>query len=231
MNNTSSTGSSWADERFTDILEIFSRDNGPRSFQRVREQHDPSSEADYTEDIVKDLQEGKLVIVDQSAGSDHLNAYAAERIMKRVFANQQEKFRSAMMQNNADHATPHVIVYLEEAHTLLPNAKAADNLTTIWARTAKEGSKFHIGLVLATQAPSSIMSEILSETDNWILAHLNSKKERKVICDYEDFEDFEEQIGKVSERGFVRMKTLSLAYTVPIQFQRFDLQFNAFQSD
>ena len=39
----------------------------------------------------------------------------------------------------------------------------------------------NIGMVLATQAPSSIMPEILSETDNWILAYLNSENERKVI--------------------------------------------------
>ena len=81
----------------------------------------------------------------------------------------------------------------------------------------------NIGLVLATQAPSSIMPEILSETDNWILAYLNSENERKVIAGYMDFEDFLEQIGQVSEPGFVRVRTLSLPYTVPIQFEKFTL--------
>ena len=81
----------------------------------------------------------------------------------------------------------------------------------------------NIGMVLATQAPSSIMPEILSETDNWILAYLNSENERKVIAGYMDFEDFLEQIGQVSEPGFVRVRTLSLAYTVPVQFDKFNL--------
>ena len=115
------------------------------------------------------------------------------------------------------------LVYVEEAHNLLPRISTADNLRTVWARSAKEGSKMNIGMVLATQAPSSIMPEILSETDNWILSYLNSEKERNVIAGYMDFEDFLEQIGQVSEAGFVRMRTLSLAYTVPVQFARFRL--------
>ena len=81
----------------------------------------------------------------------------------------------------------------------------------------------NIGMVLATQAPSSVMPEILSETDNWILAYLNSRTERNVIAGYMDFEDFIDQIGNVSEPGFVRMRTLSLAYTVPVQFNKFQL--------
>ena len=81
----------------------------------------------------------------------------------------------------------------------------------------------NLGMVLATQAPSSIMPEILSETDNWILAYLNSESERRVIAGYMDFEDFLDQIGQVSEPGFVRMRTLSLAYTVPVQFDQFRL--------
>ena len=38
-----------------------------------------------------------------------------------------------------------------------------------------------------------------------------------------DFQDFEEQIGSVSERGFVRLRTLSQAYTVPVQLKKFSL--------
>ena len=94
-------------------------------------------------------------------------------------------------------------------------------LKGVWARAAKEGSKYDLGIVLATQAPSSIMPEILSETDNWIVAYLNSAKERRVVSDYMDFQDFEEQIGSVSEQGFVRIRTLSQAYTVPVQLNKF----------
>ena len=144
--------------------------------------------------------------------------------MWKVFRTQQEAFRNAASDGDLSGKSGHILVYVEEAHNLLPRASASGNLRTVWARAAKEGSKMNIGMVLATQAPSSIMPEILSETDNWILAYLNSKNERNVIAGYMDFEDFLEQIGQVSEPGFVRVRTLSLAYTVPVQFDRFQLE-------
>ena len=224
---TSTSGEPWAEPRLADVLRIFYSQNGPRAFQRVREQHDPNSPGDYAERIVNDLRQGKLVIVDQSTGDPEQNARAAERIMWKVFRRQQEEFRSTVAGDEESGDEHHILVYLEEAHNLLPRANAADNLSTVWARSAKEGSKLNIGMVLATQAPSSIMPEILNETDNWILAHLNSKRERNVIGDYEDFEDFLDQIGQVSEPGFVRMRSLSLAYTVPVQLRRFRLELPA----
>ena len=227
MTDPDNSGDPWAEPRFADILRIFYSQNGPRAFQRVREQHDPRSLGEYAERIVSDLRQGKLVIVDQSTGDPKHNARAAERIMWRVFRRQQEEFRSAVADDDESWDEHHILVYLEEAHTLLPRANAADNLSTVWARSAKEGSKMNIGMVLATQAPSSIMPEILSETDNWFLAHLNSKRERNVVGDYEDFEDFLDQIGQVSEPGFVRMRSLSLAYTVPVQLHQFRLELPA----
>lgn len=223
--SNSSTGESWAEPRLTNLLKIFQTQNGPRSFQGVRDQHDPSKSLDYTDSVVKDLNAGKLVIVDQSTGDPVMNQRAAERIMWRVFRSQQEKFRNSAISGGNGVLSPGkgILIYLEEAHNLLPRAGSADVLRTVWARAAKEGSKMNIGMVLATQAPSSIMPEILSETDNWILAYLNSQNERKVIAGYMDFEDFLDQIGKVSEPGFVRLRTLSLAYTIPVQFERFRL--------
>ena len=234
----SSTGESWADPRFRAVLRIFESRNGPRSFQIAAEQHDASTDTDFAEAIVKDLQAGKLVIIDQSAGDPDQNKAAAERVMWHIFRAQQQIFRSATAKQDPtlppdpDRVTEgHIIVYIEEAHNLLPRANAQENLRTVWARSAKEGSKLNIGMVLATQAPSSVMPEILSETDNWVLSYLNSKNERRVIAGYMDFADFEEQIGRVSEQGFVRIRTLSQAYTVPVQLSKFRLLDDGLRAD
>lgn len=220
---TSSSGESWADPRFKNLLRIFETQNGPRSFQRAQDQHDAGAPNDFAANVIEDLCAGKLVIVDQSTGDPRQNEKAAERIMWRVFRQQQESFRNAAGGTASASNLSHILVYVEEAHNLLPRANAADKLSTVWARAAKEGSKMNIGMVLSTQAPSSIMPEILSETDNWILAYLNSRNERNVIAGYMDFEDFLDQIGQVSEPGFVRLRTLSLAYTIPVQFDHFHL--------
>ena len=226
INDRSRSGESWADPRFKAILRIFESQNGPRLFQTAREQHDPSRTIDFAEQVVEDLRDGKLVIIDQSGGDPRHNEIAAERIMWRLFETQQDLFKNRMMNGQSaktGRGNGHVIAYIEEAHNLLPSRSTSETLRSVWARSAKEGSKYNLGIVLATQAPSSIMSEILSETDNWIVAYLNSAKERRVVSDYMDFQDFEEQIGSVSEQGFVRIRTLSQAYTVPVQLKKFEL--------
>ena len=228
--SNSSRHESWADPRFRAVLRIFESRNGPRAFQVAQEQHDPNTANDFAESVVDDLQEGKLVIIDQSAGDPEQNLAAAERVMWRIFRSQQDRFRSVLAEfdpnappDESQATKGHIIVYIEEAHNLLPRVNASDNLTTVWARSAKEGSKLNIGMVLATQAPSSVMPEILSETDNWVLSYLNSDAERRVVAGYMDFSDFIEQIGKVSEQGFVRIRTLSQAYTVPVQLDKFQI--------
>lgn len=222
---STSTGESWAEPRFRALVRIFESQNGPRSFQAAGEQHDPDSSDDFADEVVEDLRAGKLVIIDQSSGEPRQNRDAAERIMWKIFRGQQDLFREAqqvaLWPASDEEMKNHILVYVEEAHNLLPRAGTTDTLQTVWARTAKEGSKMNIGMILATQAPSSIMPEILSETDNWILSYLNSERERKVIAGYMDFKDFLDQIGKVSEPGFVRIRTLSQGYTVPVQLDKF----------
>lgn len=216
----------WAEPRYEALLQIFRLRNGPRRLLGVVHQHDPDLSVDFADEIYDDLTMGKLVIIDQSSGEPDQHTRAAERIMWRVFRGQQERFKSYAAEN--DSAGPderHIVVYVEEAHNHLPQGgKREEILRSVWARAAKEGSKMNLGLVLATQAPSSIMSEILSETDNWVIAYLNSKRERAVVEGYMDFGEFSEQIGRVSEPGFVRIRTLSQAYAVPVQLNRFGLE-------
>ena len=80
---------------------------------------------------------------------------------KEVFTNPKRDENGAVLRDEQGGILPppDVIVYVEEAHNLLPSQNA--NLNEIWPRIAKEGSKFRIGLVYSTQEPSSILSNIL----------------------------------------------------------------------
>jgi DNA helicase HerA-like ATPase len=191
-----------------------------RLISRLLEYHSPTSTSDYADDVVADLRAGRLVIVDQSTGDPDMNRAAGERLMWRVFNRQRQDFVQPRRDDvGAIVPPPEIIVYVEEAHNLLP-AKA-DDLTTVWSRVAKEGSKFRIGLAYATQEPSSIQPNILKNTDNWFVAHLNNTDELRELQKYYDFEDFSQQILAVPEPGFLRMRTLSNPYTVPVQVDRF----------
>ncbi|MDE2731027.1 MAG: hypothetical protein OXI38_06510 [Bacteroidota bacterium] len=220
----SKSGDDWADPRLKAMLSIFRTPNGVLAFQSLRNQHFAGITADYADDIVADLKAGKLVIFDQSVGDPEINRQAAERIMWKVFRAQQKMFTSG------EEIKPwewHVLVYVEEAHNLLPRGGGKDVLSTVWARAAKEGGKMNLGVIFATQAPSSILPEILSETDNWFIAHLNSDNEARVVERYLDFADFIPQIRRISEPGFIRLRTLSSGYTVPVQLDRFQLPDNS----
>ncbi len=220
-------GREWADEDLKSLLVFLSGYKKPEEKMsvsgykkiRVKELHDlhtNAAELSFEKEIPKLLREGKIVIVDLSQGSPTVQSIFSERICQSIFKDSMERFVKNKPNN-------FIQFYFEEVHNLFPKMDEKD-LSQIYNRLAKEGAKLHLGMVYATQEVSSISSNILKNTQNWFIAHLNNEDELKELRKYYDFTDFISSLLKFSsenDKGFVRMKTYTNPFVVPVQIDRF----------
>lgn len=215
----------WADEDLKALLVILTRKrrsgggqdcSGFRILNPIREQHTSTLQIPFDQDILENLRKGKIIIVDLSLGNPDIQAMFSERICQKIFSDSIQRFTEAKPNN-------FVQFYFEEAHNLFPKKEDKD-LSQIYNRIAKEGAKLNLGLIYATQEVSSISSNILKNTQNWFISHLNNEDEIKELRKYYDFSDFTESLIKFSQdtdKGFVRMKTYSNPFVIPVQIDRF----------
>ncbi|MGC4749024.1 ATP-binding protein [Micromonospora sp. DT201] len=180
--------------------------------------HSAEATTDFAPAIYADLAHGRLVIVDLSRGSDQVLQTCAERVVREILSRASRRFREG-------HPPRPMQIFLEEAHRLLDRDKfnKTTSVSDPYVRLAKESAKYKIGMIYATQEVSSVDPMILSNTANWVCAYMNNAAETQKLAKYYDFADFAEQILSADDRGFVRLRTDSSPYTLPVQVAKFDL--------
>lgn len=212
----------WADDDLKSLMRFLTRKRAPgadaseagfRKLIPLRDLHTATLQKSYEEEIVELLRDGKIVLIDLSQGDPVIQRTYSDRLCSAIFREAMDRFIHNRTAN-------YIQMYFEEAHNLFPK-KTDSDLTLIYNRIAKEGAKLGLGLAYATQEVSSISANVLKNTQNWFVSHLNNQDELREIAKYYDFEDFVDSLRRTTDKGFIRMKTYSNAFIVPVQIDRF----------
>lgn len=214
----SSSGSDWVDSSLSATLNVLCCQNSGgtyiRGFKQIQEYsdyHSATRSGDVVKEILGHLYAGRIVILDLSAGPVSIRRTLSLRIAEAIFKRQFDTLNSGENPMN-------IVLYVEEAHNLIGRK---DDLQDTWPRIAKEGAKAKIAFVYATQEPSSVHPNILANTENWFVSHLNNDDELRTLGKFYDFGDFTNSLKSAQDVGFARIKTLSAPFVIPTQINRF----------
>ncbi len=212
-------GASWIEPDTNVLINLLLQKNdqggyipGFRLLQPFKDYHAPNRSTDVCDEIYNHLVAGKIVILDLSVGDPVQRERLGKRIARHILRNSMAAF-------NAGQHPSHTVIYVEEAHNIIGRHEP---LTEIWPTIAKEGAKARIATVYATQEVSSIHPNILSNTENILVSHLNNENEINELAKYYDFRDFSTSLIRAQDVGFARVKTLSNPFVIPVQIDKFD---------
>lgn len=165
-------------------------------------------------EIAKHVDSGRTVFIDFAKADEAVREALSERICRAILLRQMEHFSNNTLTDKW------VVFYFEEAHTLF---RADDkDLKSIYNKLAKEGAKFHIAMVYATQSMTTMSPDLLKNTENFIIGHLNDDREVKEVTRRYEFREIAEDVQRIRSKGFVRMITLSHRFALPVQIRKFE---------
>jgi hypothetical protein len=126
--------------------------------------------------VVRDLVEGKVVLVDVSGLGSTEEVLVASFLTRKVI----DEWSSAYLDDPDRHERmPVVAVVLEEAQRVLANNK--DRESNVFPRVAREGRKFKVGLCAITQQPKLLDDELLSQFNTFFILGLADEKDRNIL--------------------------------------------------
>lgn len=136
-----------------------------RNLRWIMPLHD-SDAPNIVTDTLWHLARGRTVIVDLSLFPIEIAISLSNIILEGIFRYN--------VRNITQGRLVKCIAVFEEAQNVL-DKDAVKEGHSYFVRWAKEGRKYHLGLIYVTQQPGAIAEEIVSQTDNFFVMHLLSK--------------------------------------------------------
>lgn len=170
------------------------------------------------DDIVKDIEAGKVVILDTSRLVDE-----AELIVGNVIASQLfERYKDYKVRGEIARK-PIVTVVIEEAPRVISQEVLVTQGSNTYSTIAKEGRKFKIGLTAITQLSSVIPTTILANLNTKIILGNEMAQERQAIIASasQDLSKDDRNIASL-DKGEAIISSIFVPFAIPIKIPLFD---------
>lgn len=169
------------------------------------------------DDILKQLQESKTVIIDTSNFSGSEEILIASIITTKIYDTYKHKKQTGQLKT-----APIISIVLEEAPRVIGKEILAQG-PNIFGTIAREGRKFSIGLIAITQLPSLIPREILANINTKIIMGLEMSPERQAIIESasQDLSSDDRNIASLGKGEAIISSNFS-KFAIPIKIPFFD---------
>jgi hypothetical protein len=129
--------------------------------------------------------EQRLLVIDlPSLYHDQAQAMLADRALELIWRNVRSNWLEAVKRPAADDPRVPTFIVIDEAHNLVPPETSGAIEASVKARLtriAAEGRKYGLFLILVTQRPSRLSSDVLSQVENLFLLKLTNRIDLEFI--------------------------------------------------
>ena len=170
------------------------------------------------DDIVKDVEEGKVVVLDTSRLGDEAELLVGNIIASKLL----QRYKDAKATGDLERR-PVVSIVVEEAPRVIGEDVLTSKNDNIYATIAKEGRKFKVGLTAITQLSSVIPKTILANMNTKIILGNEMKQEREAIIASasQDLSEDDRNIASL-DRGEAIITSIFVPFAMPIKIPLFE---------
>lgn len=163
--------------------------------------------------IIKNLQEGKVVLIDIPNLSERSELFLLSLISSRIL----EKYRRDVLEGTGKNCC---LITIEEAQRVLGGGEGS---LTRFESIAREGRKFGVGLCAITQQPKLINKQLLSQFNTFVILGLADRNDRTRLEESakQDLSSLDIEIQTL-ETGEAIISTLGIPFPIPAKFHKYE---------
>ncbi len=185
---------------------------GPRYIRPFNKYHSVRGSSIFDE-ITGHIASGTSVFIDMSQANEVVRNNLVDRICRAIFKLQNDRFNS-----DTGVGDRFVMLHFEEAHRLF---RADDKDMNILQPVGEGRREAQHRDGVSTQSMTTISPDLIKNTDNFLIAHLDDDREAREVARKYAFRELADDVQRIQSKGYVRMITRSHRFALPVQIRLF----------